>query len=82
MPHAIGFDVYGTLVDPLAMRTHLEAVVGEHAGQMAQLWLEKQIEYTFRRALMQSDDHRKPASARICRLSRPGHWPVTAITES
>lgn len=53
MHDAIGFDVYGTLVDPLAMRTHLEAVAGNLAGQMAQLWRTKQIEYTFRRALMQ-----------------------------
>jgi 2-haloacid dehalogenase len=53
MPDAIGFDVYGTLVDPLAMRTHLEAVAGDLAGQMSRLWREKQIEYTFRRALMQ-----------------------------
>lgn len=53
MPDTIGFDVYGTLVDPLAMRTHLKAVAGELAGQMAEQWREKQIEYTFRRALMQ-----------------------------
>lgn len=53
MPDAIGFDVYGTLVDPLGMSRHLEAVAGELAGPMARLWREKQIEYTFRRALMQ-----------------------------
>ena len=53
MPGAIGFDVYGTLVDPLAMRAHLEAVAGDLAGQMSRRWREKQIEYTFRRALMQ-----------------------------
>ena len=53
MPDAIGFDVYGTLVDPQAMRTQLETVAGDRAGQMAQLWREKQIQYTFRRALMQ-----------------------------
>jgi 2-haloacid dehalogenase len=53
MPVAIGFDVYGTLVDPLGMAAHLEAVAGDLAGQMAQRWREKQIEYTFRRALMQ-----------------------------
>jgi 2-haloacid dehalogenase len=53
MPGAIGFDVYGTLVDPLEMRSHLEAIAGDLAGQMARLWREKQIEYTFRRALMQ-----------------------------
>ena len=53
MPDAIGFDVYGTLVDPHAMRAQLEAVAGDRAGQMAQLWREKQIQYSFRRALMQ-----------------------------
>ncbi len=53
MPEAIGFDVYGTLVDPLGMAAHLEAMAGDLAGQMAQRWREKQIEYTFRRALMQ-----------------------------
>jgi 2-haloacid dehalogenase len=53
MPEAIGFDVYGTLVDPLGMSRHLEAVAGDLAGPMARLWREKQIEYTFRRALMQ-----------------------------
>jgi 2-haloacid dehalogenase len=53
MPDAIGFDVYGTLVDPLGMSRHLEAVAGDLAAQMARLWREKQIEYTFRRALMQ-----------------------------
>ena len=53
MPDAIGFDVYGTLVDPLAMGRHLQAVAGDLAGQMSRLWREKQIEYTFRRALMQ-----------------------------
>jgi 2-haloacid dehalogenase len=53
MPGAIGFDVYGTLVDPLAMKTRLEAIAGDLAGQMSRLWREKQIEYTFRRALMQ-----------------------------
>jgi 2-haloacid dehalogenase len=53
MPEAIGFDVYGTLVDPLGMSRRLEAVAGGLAGPMARLWREKQIEYTFRRALMQ-----------------------------
>ncbi|HET7100369.1 MAG TPA: haloacid dehalogenase type II [Terriglobia bacterium] len=53
MRDAIGFDIYGTLVDPLGMSRHLEAVAGDLAGPMARLWREKQIEYTFRRALMQ-----------------------------
>ena len=53
MPGAIGFDIYGTLVDPLEMNEHLRPVVGEKlADRFAELWRSKQIEYTFRRALM------------------------------
>ena len=53
MPHAIGFDIYGTLVDPLEMNEHLRPLVGEDlADRMSELWRSKQIEYTFRRALM------------------------------
>jgi len=49
---AIGFDVYGTLVDPLDMQRHLRALLGGQAGPFAALWREKQLEYTFRRGLM------------------------------
>jgi 2-haloacid dehalogenase len=49
---ALGFDVYGTLVDPLAMARSLEEVAGSEAPRFAALWREKQIEYTFRRGLM------------------------------
>lgn len=49
---AIGFDVYGTLVDPLAMSGALEPVAGERAAEMAAVWRSKQLEYSFRRALM------------------------------
>lgn len=53
MSHAIGFDIYGTLVDPLEMNEHLRPLVGEDlADRMSELWRNKQIEYTFRRALM------------------------------
>lgn len=53
MPDAIGFDVYGTLVDPLAMDEHLYSVAGEElAAPLAALWRQKQLEYTFRRGLM------------------------------
>src|SRR5215210_3735748 len=53
MPGAIGFDIYGTLVDPLEMNEHLRPIVGEDlADGFSGLWREKQIEYTFRRALM------------------------------
>ncbi len=58
---AIGFDVYGTLVDPLEMQRHLRALVGGQAGPFAALWREKQLEYTFRRAVM-----RRYASFDVC----------------
>ena len=49
----IAFDVYGTLVDPLAMHEHLAAVVGAgRAGDAAALWRRTQVEYSFRRGLM------------------------------
>ncbi len=53
MPGAIGFDIYGTLVDPLDMNEHLQPLFGEGlAVRFSELWRNKQIEYTFRRALM------------------------------
>jgi 2-haloacid dehalogenase len=50
--YALGFDVYGTLVDPLALAEPLRALVGEQAVQFAGLWRTKQLEYSFRRGLM------------------------------
>ena len=53
MPHTIGFDIYGTMVDPLEMNEHLRPLVGEGlADRFSELWRNKQIEYAFRRALM------------------------------
>ncbi|MCL6438542.1 MAG: haloacid dehalogenase type II [Rubrobacteraceae bacterium] len=52
MPETLAFDIYGTLVDPLKMEEKLEPFAGEKAGHLAKLWREKQLEYTFRRALM------------------------------
>lgn len=52
MPDAIGFDVYGTLVDPLEMNRHFRLWVGDVADRLAQLWREKQVEYSFRKGLM------------------------------
>lgn len=52
MPRAIGFDIYGTLVDPLEMNEHLRPLVGDRADEISDLWRQKQLEYTFRRGLM------------------------------
>lgn len=52
MPYAIGFDVYGTLVDPMQMKQPLRDLVGDRADRFLELWREKQVEYAFRRGLM------------------------------
>jgi 2-haloacid dehalogenase len=48
----IGFDVYGTLVDPLGMDEPLRAHVGDLAERFAAVWRERQIDWAFRRSLM------------------------------
>lgn len=48
----IGFDVYGTLVDPLGMDAPLREHVGDLAERFAATWRDRQIDWTFRRALM------------------------------
>jgi len=49
---AIGFDVYGTLVDPLEISVYLQKLIGNKAKPFAEIWRQKQLEYTFRRGLM------------------------------
>ena len=48
----LAFDVYGTLIDPFQIEKHLSADFGEKAKEASELWRGKQIEYSFRRALM------------------------------
>ncbi len=48
----IGFDVYGTLVDPIAMEGPLHAHVGQQALRFASAWRQHQLDSAFRRALM------------------------------
>jgi len=48
----LAFDVYGTLIDPFRMEEHLRGDFGEKAKEASELWRSKQIEYSFRRALM------------------------------
>jgi 2-haloacid dehalogenase len=50
----LGFDVYGTLVDPSGMAKHLALDLGVEAANFADFWREKQLEYSFRRGLMQN----------------------------
>jgi 2-haloacid dehalogenase len=48
----IALDVYGTVVDTAGISVQLRAPFGARAPAAAQLWREKQLEFTFRRALM------------------------------
>ena len=52
MPATLALDIYGTLIDPLAVKTALITHVGEEAGSFAETWRTKQLEYSFRRGLM------------------------------
>jgi 2-haloacid dehalogenase len=48
----LAFDVYGTLVDPIRVWTRLQTHVLERAVQIAELWRQKQLEYSFRLTAM------------------------------
>ena len=49
----LAFDLYGTLVDPIAIAGELGRVLGDAAGgEAARLWRLKQLEYTFRLTAM------------------------------
>ena len=52
MSITLGFDVYGTLIDTAGISAALVQHVGERATTFASLWRSKQLEYAFRRALM------------------------------
>ena len=54
MPVTIAFDVYGTLIDTAGIVTALEGMIGDRARPFSDLWRSKQLEYSFRRGLMQN----------------------------
>jgi 2-haloacid dehalogenase len=53
MTIAIAFDIYGTLINPHAVVDELTRHLGERAQGFSNLWRDKQLEYSFRRGLMQ-----------------------------
>ena len=57
MSVTLAFDVYGTLIDTQGVVAELNKIMGETAGNFSQKWREKQLEYSFRRALMQKYEH-------------------------
>lgn len=54
MPTTLAFDVYGTLIDTAGVFARLEEMVGNKAFAFTHLWRTKQLEYSFRRGLMQN----------------------------
>jgi 2-haloacid dehalogenase len=54
MAITLAFDVYGTLIDTHGVMVALEKHVGNSAFEFSRTWREKQLEYSFRRGLMQN----------------------------
>jgi len=50
----LAFDVYGTLIDTHGIKVELEKYAGEKAAEFSEMWRNKQLEYSFRRGLMQN----------------------------
>jgi len=57
MSITLGFDVYGTLIDTAGITDALRKYAGEDAAAFSSLWRDKQLEYSFRRGLMQNYQH-------------------------
>lgn len=57
MTITLGFDVYGTLIDTSGVSTALEPLTGMKTQAFTTLWRDKQLEYSFRRGLMQNYLH-------------------------
>ncbi len=54
MPITLAFDVYGTLIDTHDVVATLQEMVGDKAEEFSRTWRDKQLEYSFRRGLMQN----------------------------
>ncbi len=50
---ALAFDMYGTLVDPIRIWKLLEQYIPHNGMRVAELWRQKQLEYTFRLTVME-----------------------------
>ena len=51
MTITLGFDIYGTLIDPYGVTTKL-AEFTDQSAEFSRVWRDKQLEYTFKRGLM------------------------------
>jgi 2-haloacid dehalogenase len=50
---ALAFDMYGTLVDPIRIWKQLEHLIPGDAQRIAEIWRQKQLEFTFRLTAME-----------------------------
>ena len=53
MAITLAFDVYGTLINTDGVMVALRKHIGNKAAEFSRIWRQKQLEYTFRRGLMQ-----------------------------
>ncbi|BDD12604.1 haloacid dehalogenase (plasmid) [Fulvitalea axinellae] len=53
--YTLAFDVYGTLIDTSGIREAVSELIGSRANEFTEQWRTKQLEYSFRRGLM--DDY-------------------------
>ena len=67
-PSVLAFDVYGTLIDPFRMEDHLRVIFGARAKEATELWRGKQLEYSFRRALMKKYENFDACTAQALRF--------------
>lgn len=54
MHTTLAFDVYGTLIDTNGVVAALQKLINDDAVKFSQTWRDKQLEYSFRRGLMQN----------------------------
>jgi 2-haloacid dehalogenase len=54
MKVTLAFDVYGTLIDTNGIVLQLQGLIGNKEKEFSQTWRDKQLEYSFRRGLMQN----------------------------
>jgi 2-haloacid dehalogenase len=50
---ALAFDMYGTLVDPIRIWKQLDQYVPQNVQRIAEIWRQKQLEFTFRLTVME-----------------------------
>ena len=54
MSVTLAFDVYGTLINTQGIVSKLQELAGKKAEEFSRTWRDKQLEYSFRRGLMQN----------------------------